>query len=154
MKLRKYTPEQLRQAVKESFTYRQVLKKLNVIPAGGNYETLKKAIAFFNVDASHFRKQGWAKGQKFGPKRPLSAYLSNEHPIHSHKLKNRLMREGIFSHQCASCGLTEWKGQPIPLELDHINGDNKNNNLSNLRVLCPNCHAQTSTYRGRNIKSQ
>ena len=152
MKLRKYTPEQLREAVKESLTYAQVLKKLNVVPAGGNYDVLKKAIAFFDLDTSHFRKQGWAKGHKFGPKRPLSAYLSNEHPILSSKLRKRLIKEEVFSHQCSCCGLTKWNDQPIPLELDQINGDNKDNSLSNLRLLCPNCHAQTPTYRGKNIK--
>lgn len=68
----------------------------------------------------------------------------------SHHLKNRFLAEGIFQHQCVSCNLTEWLERPIPLEIDYINGDRRDNRLENLRLLCPNCHALTETYRGRN----
>jgi 5-methylcytosine-specific restriction endonuclease McrA len=151
MKLRKYTVEQLTEAVRTSFSYRQTLIKLGVVPAGGNYEIIKKAIAHFNLDSSHFRGQGWNKGQKFAPKRPIEVYLSNEVPIGSYKLKKRLLDEGLMDPVCTNCHLEEWLGLPIPLELDHINGDSSNNNLDNLRLLCPNCHALTPTYRGKNM---
>ena len=67
------------------------------------------------------------------------------------KLRQRLIKEGLKLHQCESCLCETWMGQPIPLELDHINGDRWDSRLENLRLLCPNCHAQTDTYRGRNI---
>jgi hypothetical protein len=52
---------------------------------------------------------------------------------------------------CASCGTPPtWRGRPLPLEVDHIDGDWQNNLLRNLRLLCPNCHSVTDTYRGRN----
>jgi 5-methylcytosine-specific restriction endonuclease McrA len=70
----------------------------------------------------------------------------------SHRLKKRLIAEGIFERKCSSCLNTEWAGKPIPLELDHINGDRSDNRIENLRLLCPNCHAFTITYRGRGIK--
>lgn len=66
-------------------------------------------------------------------------------------LKRRLLEEGVKTARCEGCGGDEWRGAPIPLELDHINGDRRDHRLENLRLLCPNCHAQTPTYRGRNI---
>ena len=154
MKLRKYTETQLRKAVKDSFSLAQALKTLGLVPCGGNYLILKKAIAYFNLDTSHFTGQLWNKGKRIGIKQPTENYLNNNVPISSFKLKKILLREKIFPFECSSCKKTEWLGQPIPLELDHINGNSLNNRLKNLRLLCPNCHALTPTYRGKNIKSK
>ena len=149
MKLHKYSIQQLTSAVAESTSMRQVLKKLNVAPYGGNYDVLRKAIKHFSLDTSHFTGQAWNKGKKLPPKQNTADYLNNVKPIQSHKLKIRLLHEGIFKPVCASCDNTTWQNQPIPLELDHINGDNKDNRLKNLRLLCPNCHALTPTYRSK-----
>jgi len=152
MNLRKYTLQQLEDAVKTSYSYRQVLMKLSVAPAGGNYEILKKAITFFSLDDSHFRGQGWNKGQKLPVKRrPIQEYLSNKYPVQSYKLKKYLLQGKFLEPICSNCGITTWLGQPAPLELDHVDGNNNNNNIDNLRLLCPNCHALTPTYRGKNM---
>ena len=151
MKLFKYTEKELRAAVKSSHSIRETLGKLNVIPAGGNYATFKKAISYFNIDTSHFRGKGWSINKTFQPKRALSVYLNNEFPIQSNKLRQRLIKEEVFDAKCSQCELTSWQDKPIPLELDHVDGNRLDNSLSNLRLLCPNCHAQTNTYRGRNI---
>lgn len=150
MKLKKYTESQLRKAVANNFSIRQALQELNVIPAGGNYQVFRKAIKHFNIDTSHFKGQGWSKGQSFPPKRDIDDYLSNKYEIGSHKLRKRLIREGYFKPKCYSCNREEWEGNPIPLELEHSDGNHQNNNLSNLTILCPNCHALTDTYRGKN----
>ena len=150
MKLHKYTEAQLRKAVKSSQSMRQVLLQLNVAAYGGNYEVLKKALKHFHIDASHFTGQAWNKGKQLEPKQSLKNYLNNKVAIQSYKLKNRLLKENVFEHRCSNCKRSAWLKKPIPLELDHINGNNKDNRLSNLRLLCPNCHTLTPTYRSRN----
>jgi hypothetical protein len=149
-----YNKEQLEAIIKECVSIRQVLIRLGLAPkGGGNYRSVHSFIKEWGIDTSHFKKQGWNKGQKFGPRRSLEDYLSNKQPIQSFKLKQRLIKEGVFQAVCSSCNLTHWKEFDIPLELDHIDGNHENNNLSNLRLLCPNCHALTDTYRGKNIKN-
>jgi len=154
MKLRKYTEHQLREAVKNSTSLAQTLKELGVAPFGGNYHVLRRALGHFNLDTSHFTGQLWNKGKTIGPKQPLQKYLSNELQIRSSQLKSRLLSEGVLTRRCVHCRNTEWLGQPIPLELDHINGNHFDNRLLNLRLLCPNCHALTPTYRGKNRASK
>lgn len=151
MKRTKYTEEDVISAVKQSVSIRQVLNMLNLKPAGGNYNTIHKTISKLKLDTSHFTGSGWNKGKQQPLKRKLEDYLENKKPICSFKLKNRLLREGVFTRKCCCCNLSTWQEQPIPLELDHIDGNKNNNNLSNLRLLCPNCHALTPTYRGKNI---
>lgn len=152
MNLYKYTEQELRCAISSSTSLRQVLIKLGVAPYGGNYEVLRKAIKFFSLDITHFAGQSTKKGIKLGINRSLSDYLSNKFSITSNSLRLRLLREGVFQHQCSRCLNTLWEKQKIPLELEHIDGNKHNNSIDNLQLLCPNCHALTSTYRGRNRK--
>ena len=148
---RKYTRVELKEAIRASPSIAAALRKLGLVPKGGNYATLRRAIERLDLDVSHMTGQGGNKGKKFGPKRPISDYLSNRKEIQSYKLKNRLLLEGIMKPQCVKCRRITWNNRPIPLELDHRNGDNADNRLGNLRLLCPNCHAQTPTYRGKNM---
>ena len=86
-----------------------------------------------------------------GVKIDLNDILSGKHPEYqTFKLHLRLIKEGIKESKCEICGNVEWCGKPIPLQLDHIDGDSHNHLLTNLRIVCPNCHAQTETYCGKN----
>ena len=149
-----YTEEELKIAVSSSFSIRQVLIKLGVVPAGGNYYTTNKRILELGIDTSHFKNQGWSKGVKIGPKKNIECYLCENSKITTHKLKNRLLKEKIFEHKCMNCGLIIWMDNLIPLELHHVDGNSKNNKIENLQLLCPNCHSLTDNYRGKKIKIQ
>ena len=79
--------------------------------------------------------------------RDIEDYTSNKVPMQSDKLKIRLINEGYLETKCDICGITRWLDGEVPLQLDHINGNKDDNNLKNLRLLCPNCHALTPQYR-------
>lgn len=142
-------------AVKSSRSVAGVLRLLKMRVGGGNYSTIQRAIRDLTLDTSHWTGQGHRKGSRVPvvPARPLASLLvrGSTYPSSS-KLRIRLIRERLLIAECSDCGLSAWRGASIPLELDHRDGDRTNNELSNLRLLCPNCHAMTPTYRGRNIK--
>lgn len=154
-----YSDIQLIEAVAQNKSIAGVLRQLNLKPAGGNYKTVHSEIVRLKLDSSHFNKdgggQGWRKGSSIPvrSRMPLVEILIVNSPYKSSSnLRQRLINENIFKPICSSCRLEEWLDKPIPLELEHINGNSSDNSIDNLCLLCPNCHALTSTYRGKNIK--
>ncbi len=81
---------------------------------------------------------------------PIGDLLRRGRPRNRHHVKIRLLAAGLKEPECELCGLSEWQGEPLALELHHINGDGHDNRLENLQLLCPNCHSQTDTWGGRN----
>jgi len=155
MKTKRWTRDQLEVAVSTSNSIRQVLSKLGLREAGGNYKQISKYIESYEIDNSHFTGKLWSKGKKLEgkPRIPINKILVKGSNYQSHKLKKRLFNYGYKKQKCEDCGweMVASDGR-IPLELHHINGDPKDNRLSNLEILCPNCHSLRPNYRGRNIK--
>ncbi len=155
MKKRSWTQEKLKDAVKSSFSIRQVLLKLNLRPAGGNYEQIQKYIREYKLATKHFRGKGWNAGLKgIGkPRIKLEDILVKDSNFQSFKLKKRLFSTKLKPMHCEECG---WSQKTIsgylPLELHHINGNSHDNRIENLKILCPNCHSLTDSHRGRNHK--
>lgn len=67
-------------------------------------------------------------------------------------LKSRLIGEGLKENRCEVCGINEWQGRALSMELHHVNGDGEDNRLENLRLLCGNCHSQTDNWGGRGVR--
>lgn len=155
MSRRKWTDEQFVEAVKTSLSYAEVLRKLGLKTAGSNYDTVKRKIIELNLDTSHMTGKAWNKGEKYKPIRkaiPLNEVLvENSTWVNTNNLRKRLLKEGLKEYICECCGNSEWLGKPIALELHHINGIKSDLRLSNLLILCPNCHAFTDNYRGKNM---
>ena len=148
-----YTDDQLRTAVENNKSISGVLKELGIIAAGGNYKTINAKITKLNIDTSHFTGKAWNQGEAYKPvmvAKPLKEILVENSNYQTHKLRQRLISEGLKSHKCECCDNTEWQGHPIALELHHVNGINTDNRIENLKILCPNCHAFTDNYRGKN----
>lgn len=151
--MRKYTKEQLENAIKSSCSIRQVLGKLGLAQAGGNYTTIKHRITEYNIDTSHFTGRGWKKGNSTPVVRAKSLediLIKNSTYSNNYRLKNRLIAEGLKREQCERCNNVSWQGHKIPLELHHVNGVYNDHCLENLQLLCPNCHALTINYRAKN----
>lgn len=134
----------LREAVAKCVNYRDVLRELGIPIAGNNSRTLKRKIAFYKIDISHFTFSAKQRGE---PK-PLESYLTMGSHCKQALLKQRLFREGYKQNACEICGIIEWNGRPLTMQIHHKDGDNTNNTLDNLIIICPNCHAQTENYRG------
>ena len=139
-KWKEYSEEELKQIVAESRSIRELAIKLGYAPdGGGTAKSLKEAIQYYNLDTSHFLGQGWNKNN----------FDYNSFTYHSKKKNGKTTRKPLIAlrgQKCENCGITEWLGQPINLEIHHINGDRGDNRLENLQLLCPNCHSYTETF--------
>lgn len=144
--------EEFKELIASSFTYSDCLRKFGLCTDGGSSrDALKRRIKELGCSTEHFNPYINNNGEKH--KLPLDKILvENSTYSNTSGLKERLLSEGLIEYKCEKCGISEWQGAPISLHLDHKNGVNNDHRLSNLRLLCPNCHSQTDTYAGKNTK--
>ena len=140
----------------KSSSQKEVLEKLGLRSAGGNFNTLRKYIKKYNLDTSHFIKNyEVVKELSIKNKISLEKILVEKSNYCRNNLKNRLYKEGLKERKCELCGQDEnWNGKKMSLILDHINGIYNDNRLNNLRIVCPNCNATLDTHAGKNIKKK
>jgi 5-methylcytosine-specific restriction endonuclease McrA len=146
-KWEKFSKEEIEQFVKERYSYRQLGAKIGYNPNGGSLvKTMVEMVDKLQLDVSHFKGPGWNKENYQYERFQKGKTIKN-----GGALKAIIALRG---HQCECCKCKDWLDNPIPLEVHHIDGDRLNNELSNLQLLCPNCHALTDNYRGRNITNK
>lgn len=136
------TKKVISEAINKSSTMADACKII-----GCSFQTFKRRATEFGL----YEPNQGSKGIVRGPKSDAiltSDILSGKYPnFQTYKLKLRLYKEGLKSNKCEKCGIHEWNNLPINCELDHIDGDKTNHSIENLRILCPNCHSQTPTFR-------
>lgn len=151
----KYTKELLEPIVSNSRSIGQVIDKLGLSRAGGTYRYIQYHIKKHKISTTHFLGQGW---NKFGQpdfnngKESIEEYFDIETERKPNHVKSRLLTYGLKKNICEKCGIIGHKGwmdEDITIELHHIDGCRSNNKLSNLQMLCPNCHSQTHNYRNK-----
>lgn len=141
-----YTINDIKQAVSESLCMIDVVKKLGLSPHGTNTQRIKNIIMDNNIDISTFNiPLAQRRGKRVWNREDIFCERSE---YHRSMLRTAVDRFDIIDeYKCSKCGIVDWNGEPLTIELDHINGINNDNRPFNLRWLCPNCHSQTPTHK-------
>jgi predicted RNA-binding Zn-ribbon protein involved in translation (DUF1610 family) len=151
----KYTDEMLEHAVRESSSIAGVLRVLGVTWSGGSHAHISRRIKRLGLDTTHFTGAAHMRGKKPALRRLTAEEVLVVRPAGSRRTQPYLLRRALVEvgvpYRCAHCGIGgSWRGKPLILHVDHINGDCLDSRVENLRFLCPNCHTQTATWAGRN----
>ena len=146
-----YTKEELEKIIKESKTYREVIIKLGYSSVtGGNNETLKNRIKKYNISTEHFNQYAIRRKKRNLLDKDIFCLNST---VSQNAIRNHFKNKKYKEYKCEVCGLEPfWNEKPLTLTLDHINGNNKDNRIENLRWLCPNCDRQQPTFGAKNLK--
>ncbi|MFI6334833.1 HNH endonuclease signature motif containing protein [Streptomyces sp. NPDC050535] len=151
----KWTREILEPVVAESTSVNEVLRRLGLEIVGGHHTNISRRIRAYGIDTSHFTPVVRTERQRYNQRRRTAEEILTEDTsahatrVPSSRLKRAIGELGV-EERCALCGIEGvWLGEPLPLEVDHVDGNWRNNRIENLRLLCPNCHSTTDSYRGR-----
>ena len=151
---KKYTDEEIALAVKNSISINDVLRKLGAPTSGSMHSHISRRVKLAGLDTSHFDPYTHNRGSL---KRTKAVIHHSERLVNDQsrtlRMKSYLLRKAFLSYGtkyvCSCCGIDKWQGESIQLDIDHINGDWKDNRPENLRFLCPNCHSQTPTWKNK-----
>ncbi|MEW1903070.1 HNH endonuclease [Streptomyces sp. NPDC086147] len=151
----RWAREVLEEAVAASTNMCEVLRRLGVEVVGGQHTHISRRVRAYGIDTSHFVTPVRTEYMRFNQRRrtPAEVLIEDESPrarrSGGRRIKEALRESGV-ENRCALCGNEAlWLGEDLPLEVDHIDGNWRNNRIENLRLLCPNCHSTTDSYRGR-----
>ncbi|MFJ6053126.1 HNH endonuclease signature motif containing protein [Streptomyces sp. NPDC092307] len=151
----RWTRAILEEAVASSHNMCEVLRRLGLEAVGGHHTHISRRVRSMGIDTSHFTGAPRTDTMRHNSRRRTADEILREndspHPTRTPgKLLRRALLECGVEERCADCGIEgTWMGEPLPLEVDHINGDWRDNRAENLQLLCPNCHSTTDSYRGR-----
>lgn len=106
-------------------------------------------------DPTFDEKRAWSRGKTVVTdprvsKRSLAEYFCANSTVARSAIRNLILKNNLLEYKCAECGIDSWNNKILSLQLDHINGENNDHRIDNLRFLCPNCHSQTPTFCGKN----
>jgi 5-methylcytosine-specific restriction endonuclease McrA len=149
----KYTREVFAEAATKSFSIAGVLRHLGVRWTGGSHAHISRQLKKFEIDTAHFTGAAHNRG-KTSPRRLRPEEILVARPEGSRRVKplhlGRALIESGVAYSCSICSIPgQWRGKPLILHVDHIDGDFCDSRRANLRFLCPNCHTQTVNYAGR-----
>ena len=146
--------EQAQEVCKRVFSVADFCREVGWKPQGNNYRIFYKYVKEYDLDTSHFTGQRTNIGNKHNLGISDEEYFKKDKLIKSSEIIERLIRSGLKEYKCENpeCGISEWHGKKIRLQLHHIDGDHFNNEIDNLMLLCPNCHSQTDNFAGKKNK--
>ncbi len=149
--------DELKKIVSSCDSMASVVRHFGFAIASGNYKTLKKRLDEEDIDYSHI-KLGLNnnKGRRFVSRAfPLEEVMIENSTYSRKELKRRLLKNGTLQNKCEICGQDEaWNGQKLIMVLDHTNGVSNDHRRENLRMLCPNCNSQQSTFAGKHLRKK
>lgn len=153
-KLKSVGKDRLQEIFDTSFSKKEILEKVGLKSKGSNYVTLDRYIKDFNINLDMFLYNNKNKDTNNLKIDNDKIFIQNSSYNNNNNIKKRMIQDYCVEYKCSICGIHHWNDKELSLQLDHINGDNRDNRLENLRLLCPNCHSQTNTFAGKNIKNK
>ena len=146
----KYKKDDLVKIIGTSKTISEVLKKLNLNPKGGG-KYLRTIVREILIENEVYNGHAHNKGKSYTKIKDEDFFIKGDKKRNYWNIRQALFKRGIKEKKCENCGLDKWMGKEIPVEIHHKDGDKMNNDISNLEVLCPNCHYFTDTYKTKNV---